>query len=346
MPIQKAERRMLSARGVSGEAGSRVMPPSVPQGFAPPTALPSRDPVASRQARAVPSKLAPLPASGKVSPAAPSQRRESPRDSNTEAQTPQDPSSPMGPLLPEVELLEGQFSAVSSQLREQTTQLIESQHALQRQAESLEKLLKETCIAKEAEVAHSRKLAEAFSRESARCEDIRQEVEAARVEKQILQAELDDLQIKRFRATELSSQSGIDQELLMVLKAENDSLMEELRHTYARPDIEEQIKEVSRGLAQQKPVMQQLRKDLTEAYMSNTELQQQNDRLAIEISSLREELGIPESSPELELSDLEDNDTDEENCVSMSIDEEEKEMQLSLRIRVPQSVVNQLAVTM
>lgn len=252
----------------------------------------------------------------------------------------------MGPLLPEVELLEGQFSAVSSQLREQTTQLIESQHALQRQAESLEKLLKETCIAKEAEVAHSRKLAEAFSRESARCEDIRQEVEAARVEKQILQAELDDLQIKRFRATELSSQSGIDQELLMVLKAENDSLMEELRHTYARPDIEEQIKEVSRGLAQQKPVMQQLRKDLTEAYMSNTELQQQNDRLAIEISSLREELGIPESSPELELSDLEDNDTDEENCVSMSIDEEEKEMQLSLRIRVPQSVVNQLAVTM
>lgn len=371
-PIQKPGRKMLSARGVPGEAGAQVSPPMVPQGFAPSPALPSRDLVGPpvppgeryarsdrgappRQARALPSKLVPLPVSENLVPAAPSQRGG--EDSTLEARTSQDvrsslmseSSDPKPHLLPEVQLLDSQFNTVSSQLRQQTTQLLESQNALQRKAESLEQMLNETCTAKEAEVAHSRKLAEAFSRESARCEDVRQEVETARLEKQILQSELDDLQIKRFRATELASHSGIDQELLMVLKAENEALLEELRHMYARPDVEEDISLVSRELAQNEPKKQQLRKGLTDAYVHNTELQQQNSKLSAQIDALREELGISETAPELcELLELYDADDDweEEQCVSMSIDPAEEEMQVSLRIHVPRCMANLLAATM
>lgn len=383
VPKTRHKIHVLSARGVTGEGGAQILPPSVPPGPAPPPALASnRNRAASpamdsfsargvagerserlakgtqnRQVK-VPSKLLPLApnppdtnlpvrytqkaASQGNEKGIPSQRQR--KGVTTEAHAPQDsqsrPSSespaPRASLLPEVELLEGQFSAVSAQLREQSIQLLESQNSLQRQAESLEKALHETSITKEAEAAHSRKLAEAFSRESARCEEVRHEIEEAKLRKQILQSELDDLQVKRFRATELTSHAGLDQELLMVLRAENEALLEELRCSYSKPDIENEISMISQELRQNEPIIQQLRSRLTEVYVSNTELQQQIDKLSKEHQSLQEDLGISKSSPHLSESSESDTDVDEDHCVSMLFDPEK--MDVNLRINVPRSL--------
>lgn len=340
--VQKPGRRILSERSIAEEATRRGVPPKGSQGLAPPPAPPlTRDVVATEpfSARGVAGER-----KSKLERGARAKQERAHR--LAPLSTSPAPSSQEAPvsLLPEVEQIQGLFSAASAQLREQSTRILETQNSLQHQAESLEKALQETIAAREAEIAHSRKLAEAFARESARCNELSKEVDDARYAKQALQEEFDDLQIQRFRATELSTQSGVDHELLLFLKAENEALQEELRLAHLRPELEEEIRALSRELAQNEPIMQELKKGLTEAYVRNTALRQQNDKISADNSCLREECGIAESSPELYgLSAEEDSDLDEEHVVSMSISSDEKDV--SLRIHVPRSMVDQLAAT-
>lgn len=338
-PVQKPARRILSERSLAEEV--RGVPPK--QGLAPPPAPPlTRDVVAPEpfSARGVAGER-----KSKLERGARAKQERAHRLAPLSiSPTPSSQEAPVS-LLPEVEQIQGLFSAASAQLREQSTRILETQNSLQHQAESLEKALQETIAAREAEIAHSRKLAEAFARESARCNELSKEVDDARYAKQALQEEFDDLQIQRFRATELSTQSGVDHELLLFLKAENEALQEEFRLAHLRPELEEEIRALSRELAQNEPIMQELKKGLTEAYVRNTALRQQNDRISADNSCLREEFGIAESSPELYgfSAEEEDSDVDDEHVVSMSISSDEKDV--SLRIHVPRSMVNQLAAT-
>merc|ERR1711959_534998 len=127
-------------------------------------------------------------------------------------------------------------------------------------------------------------------------EQLRQQLGESEARRSELEGQLAELQTQYFRSAGLASTiSQVPNEHVEVLKAENEALHEELRKIRESTEKEEMIQKLEQDLDMQRPLMEQLRRDLLESSLRNKELQRQKEQLLLENEELRKSRRPPSS---------------------------------------------------